>query len=339
VPFWISAFLGAGFTAGFAVLIGIPALRIRGLFLAVTTFAFGLAVTAVLFNERYFGWLVPKDIARPRFFFLDFEDEKSMYYLCVGALVLAVVFVSNLRRSRFGRVLIALRENENNIQAFGINLVRTKLLAFAVSGGLAGFAGAILAVQQRGLTVDLFGAQRSIDIFLYAVLGGVSSVAGSLIGSLYYNLVTFFNLQNPVLDLMLKGSGTFFVLLLLFVAPGGVISLVNRMRDGVLRIIAQRRQIVVPSLFADYDPEALERRLIPLADSSLSEGLAALPVDQRYTYPSELYAGSGYRIIDRLGPAKQTKEASALTAASRAFEDTDLAGALQIPSETGAPTS
>ena len=339
IPFWISAFLGAACTAGVAALIGIPALRIRGLFLAVTTFAFGLAVTAVLFNNRYFGWLLPTDVARPRLFFIDFEDEQSMYYLCVAALALSVLFVSNLRRSRFGRVLIALRENENNVQAFGINLVRTKLLAFAVSGGLAGFAGAILAVQQRGVTVDLFGAQRSIDVFLYSVLGGVSSIAGSLIGSLYYSLVNFFNVSNPVLNQMLKGSGTFFVLLLLVIAPGGIISLVNRMRDGVLRIIAQRRQIVVPSLFADYDPEALERRLIPLAESSMTEGLAALPIDQRYTYPSELYAGSGDRVIDRLGPAKTTKEASALTAASKAFEDSDLVDVLQIPSQTGVPTS
>lgn len=325
IPFWFAIFIAAAITGAVAVLVGLPALRIRGLFLAVATFAFGLAVAGVLFNPRYFGWLLPKDIERPTLFFVDFEDEKSMYYLCVAALVLCVVLVGNLRRSRLGRVLIALRENENNVQSFGINVVKTKLLAFAISGALAGFSGAILAHQLRGVNADSFAAQRSVDVFLFAVLGGVSSVAGALIGSLYYNLTNFFTITNPVFLTLFRTSGSFFVLLLLFVSPGGVIALVNRVRDGALKIIAQRRHIIVPSLFADYDPDALEKRLIPLSPPSDIEGLSALDPETRYTYASELYHGSGERIIEKLAPARETAEAKAIGAASLSVQQDELA--------------
>jgi branched-chain amino acid transport system permease protein len=133
IPFWFSVLIAPVITAGFAALVGLPALRIKGLFLAVTTFAFNIAIVGLLFSDRYFGWLRADDVDRPTLFFLDFTDERSMYFLCVGAFVLCALLVTNFRRSRFGRVLIALRENENNVQSFGVNVVRTKLTAFAVS--------------------------------------------------------------------------------------------------------------------------------------------------------------------------------------------------------------
>ena len=325
IPFWFAIFLAAALTGAIAVLIGLPALRIRGLFLAVTTLAFSLAVASVLFNERYFGWLLPDDVDRPTLFLLDFEDERSMYYLCVAALALCIVLVTNLRRSRLGRVLIALRENEANVQSFGINLVRTKLTAFAISGALAGFAGAVMAHQLRGLNAETFGAARSLDVFLYAVFGGASSVWGALLGSLWYNVTNYFTITNPILRTLFQNSGTFFVVLLMFVAPGGLVSLLNRVRDAGLRIVAQRRQLIVPSLFADYDPEALEKRLIPLGPPSNLDGLAALPEDDRYTMASELYAGSGERIIEKLEGPRATREAAAIGAASESLQQLEAA--------------
>ena len=328
LPFFISIPVAAAVNAGFAVLIGIPALRIRGLFLAVTTFTFAFAVNGVLFNERYFGWLLPDEVRRPTLFLFDFGDERSMYFLCLGALVLSVVVVYNLRRSRLGRVLIAARENETNLQSFGVNLVRTKLLAFAVSGGLAGFAGAIFAFQQRGLSGDSFGAARSVDLFLLTVVGGVSSAGGALLGSLYFSLTDYFFAGNLLIEFLRPTS----VLLTLYALPGGLISVVTSVRDEVLRIIAQRRQIVVPSLFADYDPDALERRLIPLGELDVASGLAALPADERYALASELYAGSGQRVVDKLAPAKQTREQAALAAAAAsAAEEQQRVPAAEVP--------
>ena len=311
VPFFISIPIATAASAAFAVLIGIPALRIRGLFLAVTTFMFAYAVNGVLFSNRYFGWLLPKEIKRPTFLLIDFEDERSMYFFCVAALVLVIVVMRNLRRSRFGRTMIAIRENEANVQSFGINLVRTKLLAFAVSGAMAGFAGSIYGFQQRGLSVSSFGADKSLQLFLAVIVGGVTSVQGALLGSLLFAATTYFFPTNTFV-LFFK---PLVVILVLYAAPGGLVEFVTAMRDQVLRIIAQRRQIIVPSLFADIDPDALAARLIPLADPALDAGLAALPSGERFAHASELYQGRGVRIMDKLAPPKKSREAAALNAA------------------------
>ena len=316
LSFWLALPVATAFTAAFAVGVGIPALRIRGLFLAVTTFGFAVALRSVLFNPRYFKWLLPDVISRPSLFFFDFDDERSMYYLCVVALVLAIVLVVNLRKSRFGRVLIAMRESEANVAAFGITAVRMRLAAFAVSGALAGFAGAVFAHQQRGLNPESFSATASVDIFVLAVLGGIGSVNGALLGSLYFNVTRYF-VTTPLFAGFIGSGGT---LLLLYAAPGGLVSVVAHMRDAVLRIVAQRRQMVVPSLFADYDPDALARRLIPLAEPSSGSGLGALPPDARFSLASGLYQGRGQRIFGRSDEDRTTKEAAAIGAAAAAAE-------------------
>ncbi len=282
--FWLAVPIATAITAGFAVVVGIPALRIKGLFLGVTTFAFAVAVHSMLFNERYFGWLLPKSIDRPTLFFFDFEDERSMYFLSLAALISAILVVTNLRKSRTGRLMIALRENETGLQSLGVSAMRMKLMSFAVAGALAGFAGVIFAHQQRGLSADSFTAQASIDMFLLAVVGGVSSVNGALLGSAYFNLTRYVS-DSPLLIAFVGAGGTLY---LLYAAPGGLISLLTAARDSVLRIIAQRRQLVVPSLFADYDPEALARRLYPMAQPLPDAGLSVLP-SERFDLESNLY--------------------------------------------------
>ncbi|HVF32138.1 MAG TPA: hypothetical protein VM933_03775, partial [Acidimicrobiales bacterium] len=229
-----------------------------------------------------------------------------------------------------GRLLIAMRENENNVAAFGVSVVRAKLLSLAIAGALAGYAGAVLAHQQRGVTANAFGADANVAVFIQAVLGGVSSVGGAVLGSAYAVLTNQFLGGNVIIGQFVSGFGP---LLIVFLAPGGLISLVNRARDSVLRIVAQRRRLIVPSLFADYDADALERQLIPLSDPDHAGGLAALPVDERFALESELYAGRGERIVDRLGPARTGRETAALGAAARAAEEYEPA-ALGAGSET-----
>jgi branched-chain amino acid transport system permease protein len=243
-----------------------------------------------------------------------------MYYLCLLCLVLSILVTVNLRRSRFGRLLIAMRENEANVQSFGVSAVRLKLTAFAVSGAMAGFAGAVFVHQQRGLSQASFGSQRSVDVFLFTVIGGVGSVGGALLGSLYDNLLRYFLPSNDffkaILGSLRLGGST---LLVMYVAPAGLIGLVVSVRDSWLRIIAQRRQIIVPSLFADYDPEALERRLIPLADPSANSGLAALGPGAKFRLRSEIHGGAS-KVSPRAIKGRQD-ERLAITAAASAIGD------------------
>jgi branched-chain amino acid transport system permease protein len=326
LSFWLAVPVASAVSAGVATLVGIPALRIKGLFLMVTTFAFAVATRSILFDKRYFDWLLPsaqKPIHRPTLFFFNFEDEKSMYFLCLAALVLAVAVVRNLRRSRVGRVLVGLRENEANLQSFGVSVLRMKLTAFAVSGAIAGFGGAILAFHARGVSADTFTADRSVYVFVAAVIGGVSSPVGALLGAAYFVLSLQLLTGNDILRTFFQSGGP---LLILFAAPGGFVSVINRTRDAGLRIIAQRRRIVVPSLFADYDPDTLERQLIPLAEPDLLSGLSALPPERRFVFPSGLYAGSGRRIVESLGPVRESADEAALGAAARSALEVDLDG-------------
>jgi hypothetical protein len=219
-----------------------------------------------------------------------------------------------------GRVLIAVRENDANLQTLGISAIRAKLLAFGISGALAGFSGAVFVHLQRGIAGDSFAPQRSVDLFLLAVLGGVSSVSGVLMGSLYYNATNYFLTTNFIFAILQP----FAVLLLLFVEPAGLIGLVNRVRDGILRIVAQRRQLIVPSLFADVDPEALEQRLIPLAEPIPGSGLAALR-GPRYALASGIYAGRTRRARAEAGRTKPSREAALIGAAVDASAASDTA--------------
>ena len=285
ITFWIALPLVCAFMAGFAALVGLPALRVKGIFLAVTTLAFAAAVQNVLFNESYFGWLLPDRIERPRFFFLSFGNERNYYYLTVAFALLAALMVKRLRSARTGRVLLALREDEKGVQAFGINLVRTRVAVFALSGVLAGLAGMLFVHHQRAIDAGSFEAKVSVEMFIMAMIGGITSVSGALLGAIYIGMINFF-LTNPTAKTLAGAGG---LLLLLIFSPGGLSALLYQARDGLLRIIASRRQIIVPSLFEDYDPEAIARRKVPFAPRSEGEGIDRIPLDRRYAQKSELY--------------------------------------------------
>lgn len=287
MPFWIAVPLAAVVTGACSMLVGLPALRIPGLFLLPVTFAFAAAVQSAFFQDRYFGWLLPDAaINRPTLFFLDFEEETSMYYLTVACLVLALLAVGNLRRTRTGRILIALRDNDAAVQAFGVPVVRTKLLAFGVSGALAGFAGAVYVHQQRGLNGEVFTAFDGVNTFVAAILGGIGAPMGAVIGTAIYEFIEYFGVDGLVRTFLENGGP----LIILFVAPAGLISVLNMGRDSILRVVAQRRQLFVPSLFGQRNDEQ-EARLIHLSELETGAGLAALPPDARWSMRSYLYRG------------------------------------------------
>jgi branched-chain amino acid transport system permease protein len=308
-------------TALVAFLLGLPALRIRGLFLAGATFGFGAFMAAFMASPRFGGRYMKVGLSRPNLVFIDFEEERSMYYLAAAALVVSILVLVNLRKSRFGRLLIAIRENEANVQSFGVKVLRSKLYSFGLAGGLAGFSGALLELQARGMQGNAFGVEQSINLFITTILGGVAAPAGALIGSAYANLTAYFLGGNLIFSFILPALP----LLLLYIAPGGMLALALMLRDSVLRIVAQRRQIVVPSLFADFDIEALEHKLVPLSEASMTDGLALLPTDQRYALASDYYAGHGTRIFGRLAEGRANAEADALAAAAAVQDDQPLA--------------
>jgi hypothetical protein len=182
---------------------------------------------------------------------------------------------------------------------------------------MAGFAGVLLAHQGRGVTQASFPVSKNVEVFVASVFGGVSSAGGALLGSAFFNITRDLIKSSFIAGLL----QTTLPMMLIFAFPGGLISLVNLGRDSVLRVIAQRRQIVVPSLFADYDATALERQLIPLGDALDSAGLAALPTDERFVLESALYQGKGQRVMDRLGGPRVAADTDAIGAAAKSAEE------------------
>ena len=315
IPFLLALPLASAVTAALAVLIGIPALRIKGLFLAIATFAMAFSVESSLFNEKFFGWLLPNRVDRPTLLFIDFEDERSMYYFLLLCFGLTLLLVSTLRRYRTGRALIGVRENETNMQSFAIKVVRTKLAAFALSGFLCGFAGILLAHHQRAVTVASFPADRSLQIFLISVVGGITSITGIILGTLYFALTQ--RLSSDLAFLV----GPLGTVAILYVYPTGLSGIVYSLRDALYRIIAQRRQLIVPSLMADFDPTALRRRLIPIVSSTDGSRLGDLVRHEKYMPVSDMYEDRG-KVVALLRPETTTsEEAGAIAAASGSLGD------------------
>ena len=230
-----------------AVVIGLPALRIKGLFLAIITLSFAAATASYLLSNEFFSWWLPQGriVRTPLFGLIAIDSETRFYYLTLTSLCLMIVGVSALRHSRTGRVLIGVRENERNAQAFGVNAVTAKLTAFAVSGFLAAFAGGLFVHHQQGLGISPYAVEQSLVVFVMVVIGGLGSISGALIGATFVVGTGYF---VPELRFFVNGAGA---LITLMVLPGGVGALVYQGRDGVLRRIAARHKVLVPSLVAD----------------------------------------------------------------------------------------
>ena len=284
LPFLLALLIASFAGSVVAVLIGLPAMRIRGLYLAVTTLAFAVVVATVFVSNRFFGWLIPTEVARPKVLFFDAADERVFFYMCLGGLGFAYWVARGLRKSRAGRVLIAMRENERTAQSFGINRVRTRLATFAISGFLASFAGVLLALQQGAVRPTTFGPEHSVQIFLIAVIGGLGSVGGALVGVAYVALVT---LMLPLASAQLFAIGAGVILILLFY-PSGLGGLVFAGRDAWLRRVAMRQRIYVPSLVGDHrvlDGERMRASLAP-KDGGGDDGRSGLAV--KYRIPSAI---------------------------------------------------
>jgi ABC-type branched-subunit amino acid transport system ATPase component/ABC-type branched-subunit amino acid transport system permease subunit len=227
-----------------AVLIGLPALRIRGLMLAVTTLAFAVPVSTYFLNSAYFPEFTPRDVPRPALvqrFALD--APRTFYYFCLIALGAALLLARNFRRSRAGRTVLAVRDNERAAAAFSISPVRAKLTAFVFSGALAGFAGGLYVLGTRSIGFAGFSPEASFQVFTMVVVGGLGSLSGALLGAAYVQGVQYF--LHGGWQLLATGGGLLF---LLMIFPGGLGELLYEARDALLRWLARKRDIESPAL-------------------------------------------------------------------------------------------
>lgn len=223
-----------------ATLIGLPAVRLRGLHLAVTSLAFALATTTYLLNPRFAPW-VPVDTFEPEpaLGLWDWSTSADgTYYLALVFFALVVAGMTGIRSSRTGRALAAVRDNEASATAYGISPVRAKLIAFAISGFLAASAGSMLVHQTAGYSPGLFPDEENLVVFTAAVIGGVGSLSGAVLGALFLKGGQWLFTDDPWDRLGPLLSSSAGVLLVLMLLPGGLTGALFRLRDALVGRVA-----------------------------------------------------------------------------------------------------
>src|SRR5690606_30610986 len=185
-PFPLSLAAAAALSAAVGAIVGLPALRVKGIYLAIATLAFGFIVEEILARwESVTGGNAGKVVPTIDVLGWKADTAASFYFVCRVVAVAATLAVLSLLRSSAGRAFVAIRDSEISAQSMGIHLARYKTLSFMVSAALAGVGGALYAHQIRFVSPDQFGILQSIDLLLMIVIGGLGSIHGAFLGAAF----------------------------------------------------------------------------------------------------------------------------------------------------------
>lgn len=186
VPFPIALALAGLLSASVGVVVGLPALRLKGIYLGIATLSFGFIVEEVFARwESVTGGNAGKSVGNINLFGWVADSSSSFYFVCLVITIVCTLAVVNLLRSSTGRAFVAIRDSEISAQSMGIHLAYYKTLSFAISAALAGIGGALYAHQIRFLSPDQFNILQSIDLLLMVVIGGLGSIHGAFLGAIF----------------------------------------------------------------------------------------------------------------------------------------------------------
>jgi ABC-type branched-subunit amino acid transport system ATPase component/branched-subunit amino acid ABC-type transport system permease component len=291
--FPVSMLVGAGAAGLAAVLLGVVALRVRGLYLAVATLVFAWMCDAFLFKAPFMGAGTGSSVIPPQRFgerggwpFLDLASERTIYYVFLAIAAIVVAGLANLRDTKTGRALFAVRGSEVAAASLGIDVVRTKLAAFALAGVLAGVSGSMLMLAQRAVVPDQFLFTVSLQYLAIAVVGGLASLGGAVAaGGLFAALNELF-LRVAALSGWLEVVSAGLLAVVLLAYPAGLVGVLDGARRRAealaagLRGVAARVRAVRRRLRAARREEApaapaSERREAPPAPAERQEALPA----------------------------------------------------------------
>ena len=242
MPLIVLMLFAGAVTAVIATVVGLPALRFRGLYLAVSTLAFALWMqVSFLATPCWTVPLVGKQlctglpnpastlISRPDLFGISLGSERAFAWFSLGVLVLSVLMVRLWRDRGIARRLVAVRDNEVAAAAMGVTVMRTKLLAFALSGFMAGYAGVCLAFATERFSTDTFDPIFSLTIISMVVIGGLGSVSGAVLGAVYLQGIPAILGATTTTQLLTSGFGLLAFILYL---PGGLTQVMHQLGDA-----------------------------------------------------------------------------------------------------------
>ncbi len=189
-PWIVAMAMAVMITTACGLIVGLPALRMTGIYLAIATLAF-----AVIIQEVFTRWesvthgFAGMKVDKPTILGVTFADDRSFYFLCLLFLVVVLWLTRNLLRSPTGRAWIAIRDSEIAAQSMGVNLAIYKSMAFAYSAGVMGLAGALFAHKIAYLAPDIFTILLSIQFLLLVIVGGLGSLHGAIFGAIFLALL------------------------------------------------------------------------------------------------------------------------------------------------------
>ena len=282
---WYAAVVGAMLlTAAVTTIVGLPSLRIRGLQVAIASLAF--QIFAVLVPDRFPSVKAGgRTFDRPAFL----SSDAQLYYFGLGCVAVTVLVLWRVRRTRAGRSFVAVRDVEDRAAAFGIAAGPTKLLAYAISGALAGLGGALFAIQQGSISDTVpFGLQQSLTLVAIVVVGGARSPLGIIFGAFAVSALPALlgnDFRLPVLGSAALGVPLLFAALLIVSIvrePEGVAGMLRRADRTVGDLLAGRPDRPSPRP-RPTDPATVTAQAAVLRD-------VPRPLGQRLPVPALLVA-------------------------------------------------
>ncbi|RQP25816.1 branched-chain amino acid ABC transporter permease [Piscinibacter terrae] len=205
-PFPLALALAGALSAAVGMVVGLPALRVKGIYLGMATLSFGFIVEEIFARwEGVTGGNSGKHLTSPDIFGWKVDSGEGFYFLCMLIAIAATLLILNLLRSPTGRAFVAIRDSEVSAQSMGIHLARYKTLSFAISAALAGIGGALYAHELKFISPDQFSILQSIDLLLMVVIGGLGSVHGAFLGAIF--LISMPQLIAAVKDVLPPAIG------------------------------------------------------------------------------------------------------------------------------------
>jgi branched-chain amino acid transport system permease protein len=241
MPFWVAVPAGGLMAAAIGAVIGVPSLRIKGLYLAIATLAAQLIIEWTINHVPWIsgGVQASIEVPRPRLFGHALDSQTQLYLFLLFFAALAIVATINLVRSRIGRAFVAIRDHDIAAELIGIDIFRYKLIAFAISSFYAGVTGVLYTYYLGVANYEQFQINVSIDYLAMIIIGGLGSVLGSILGAVFVTLL-------PIATrLFLEGFGS------LFLSQADLANIIPN-----LRLVIFGALIV---LFLALEPEGLNR--------------------------------------------------------------------------------
>jgi len=191
LPFWLTLPAGGLMAAAIGALVGIPSLRIKGLYLAIATLAGQLIIEWTINHVSWIsgGAQASIEVPRPALFGAQLRTQHQLYWFLLFFAALAVIGTLNLVRSRIGRAFIAIRDQDIAAEIIGINIFRYKLLSFAISSFYAGVTGVLYTYYLGIANYEQFTIVTSIDYLAMIIIGGLGSILGSILGAIFVTLL------------------------------------------------------------------------------------------------------------------------------------------------------